>query len=61
MIERVSVLLRGLITMGRLLVRLGLRVTHFRTAPRKVKRIHRKAVLPFSEAWTGWRGGQRGT
>ena len=23
--------------------------------------IHQKAVLPFSETWTGWRVGQRGT
>jgi len=23
--------------------------------------IHRKAVLPFSKTWTGWRVGQRGT
>jgi len=23
--------------------------------------IHQKAVLPFSEIWTGWRVGQRGT
>jgi len=24
-------------------------------------RIHQKAVLPFSETWTGWRAGQKGT
>ena len=23
--------------------------------------IHQKAALPFSETWTGWRVGQRGT
>jgi len=23
--------------------------------------MHRKAVLPFSETWTGWRVGRRGT
>jgi len=23
--------------------------------------IHQKAVLPFSETWTGWRTGCRGT
>ena len=23
--------------------------------------IHQKAVLPFSETWTGWKAGQRGT
>jgi len=22
---------------------------------------HQKAVLPFSETWTGWKAGQRGT
>lgn len=37
MIERVPVMLRGMLTMGRLLVPLGLRATHFVIAPRKVK------------------------
>jgi len=36
--------------------------TALRTAsPRAYTAVHQQAVVPSSEPWAGWRGGQRGT